>query len=218
MCPFFFLSKNPTHPLCSKTDNILISCLDDTELDFLGVPWPQYEECASSNGLDVLRLAFSCLATRLFDKFTSRIPTPEGLAPLTPAFLETYLTDLINTYTLQGVPVLVHCRGGVGRAGVIACCWLIKLGLCGWVEGEGKLASGTPPSPSLSDSPADMTIFPCSDPFGLPPVADTVKFVERIIAVVRKRRSLKAVETYEQVRFLVDFVDHLRDRSGTPQL
>jgi len=163
----------------------IVCCLDDSELEFLGVPWPEYEECAGKNGLDVLR-----------------IPTPEGLAPLTPASLEGHLTDLINTYTLHGVPVLVHCRGGVGRAGVIACCWLIKLGLCGWVEGEEKAIPGI--------SLADM-----ADVSGLTPlsVKDTAKFVERIITVVRNRRSVKAVETYEQVRFLVDFVDYLRERS-----
>lgn len=42
------------------------------------------------------------------------------------------------------------------------------------------------------------------------PRYDTVRFVERVIAVVRRRRSMKAVETYEQVKFLVDFVEHLR--------
>jgi protein tyrosine phosphatase len=44
------------------------------------------------------------------------------------------------------------------------------------------------------------------------PIApDTVRFVEKIIAVVRKRRSMKAIETYEQVSFLVDFVHYLRE-------
>ncbi|KAH8119471.1 hypothetical protein DFH11DRAFT_1874284 [Phellopilus nigrolimitatus] len=42
----------------------------------------------------------------------------------------------------------------------------------------------------------------------------TVQLVERAIVVVRRRRSLKAVETYEQVRFLVDFVEHLDSRAG----
>lgn len=32
--------------------------------------------------------------------------------------------------------------------------------------------------------------------------------------VVRRRRSLKAVETYEQVRFLIDFVEYLRAGDG----
>lgn len=123
----------------------------------------------------------------------SRLPTPEGLAPLTPAALDTHLTDLINTFTLRGVPVLIHCRGGVGRAGVVACCWIIKLGLCGWVEPHREPIPLTTPS---TRPDFDRT--------------DTLKFVEKIIAVVRKRRGMKAVETYEQVCFLVDFVEYLR--------
>jgi hypothetical protein len=34
---------------------LTISCLDDAELEFLGVPWPEYEECARNNEMDVLR-------------------------------------------------------------------------------------------------------------------------------------------------------------------
>src|ERR1700675_2629458 len=59
-----------------------------------------------------------------------RIPTPEGLTPLTPSSLDQQLTHLIKTYTLHGTNMLVHCRGGVGRAGLIGCCWLLRLGLC----------------------------------------------------------------------------------------
>ena len=47
------------------------------------------------------------------------LPIPEGLAPLTPAYLDVHLTSLINQYTFRGIPILVHCRGGVGRAGQI---------------------------------------------------------------------------------------------------
>jgi protein-tyrosine phosphatase len=141
--------------------------------------------------------ALSCYT---FNPMNSRLPTPEGLAPLTPSSLDTHLTDLINTFTLRGVPVLIHCRGGVGRAGVVACCWLIKLGLCGWVEPDGKAMPCTAPSGHLD--------------FVTPVRKDTVRFVEKIITVVRKRRSMKAVETYEQVSFLVDFVEYLRRRTG----
>jgi len=34
--------------------------------------------------------------------------------------------------------------------------------------------------------------------------------VERVIAVLRRRRSLKAIETYEQVRWLMEYVGWLR--------
>ena len=102
------------------------------------------------------------------------------MAPLDPALLDAQLSSLIHTYTLRGAALLIHCRGGVGRAGLLACCWMLKLGLCGPLAAEG---------------------------------ARTLQLVEKAIAAVRRRRSLKAVETYEQVRFLVDFVEYLRARA-----
>ncbi|KAJ7124902.1 protein-tyrosine phosphatase-like protein [Mycena epipterygia] len=148
----------------------IVCCLDDAELEFLGAPWCLYERAAKAVGISVLR-----------------IPTPEGLAPPSPASLDAHLTHIINAYTLRGVPILVHCRGGVGRAGVVACCWMLKLGLCGWLSGDGPvLACGVQ--------------------------SDTVQLVERVIGIARRRRSIKAVETYEQVKFLVDFVEYLRGK------
>ncbi|KAJ7072462.1 protein-tyrosine phosphatase-like protein [Mycena amicta] len=146
----------------------IICCLDDTELSFLGAPWHLYEPAARAVGISILR-----------------IPIPEGLAPASPASLDAHLTRIIDTYTLRGVPVLVHCRGGVGRAGVVACCWLLKLGLSGWLkEGSSETLPG-----------------------GVRP--DTIELVERVIGIARRRRSIKAVETVEQVQFLVDFVEFL---------
>ncbi|KAF9529298.1 protein-tyrosine phosphatase-like protein [Crepidotus variabilis] len=142
----------------------IVCCLDDDELDFLGAPWADYEYCANKIGMDVLRL-----------------PTPEGLPPISAAHLDGYLVDLIQQYSMKGRQILVHCRGGVGRAGVIACCWLIRFGLCGWTSGQA----------------ADGTL-------------DTVAFVREVISLVRKRRSMKAIETYEQVKFLVEYVEYLR--------
>lgn len=112
--------------------------------------------------------------------------------------------------------MLVHCRGGVGRAGVVACCWIIKLGLCGWVDSDAELSS-TSLFPSSVPAPKHLSgpgISSIGEGHGHTqagvPRYDTVRFVERVIAVVRRRRSMKAVETYEQVKFLVDFVEHLR--------
>ena len=149
----------------------IICCLDDDELEYLGASWAQYAQSTKDLGIDVLR-----------------IPTPEGFAPLTPGLLDAHLSKVIKTYTLHGVPVLVHCRGGVGRAGLVACCWALKLGLCGWIE------TGSCPAPGLVRR-------------------DTFQLVERMITTIRRRRSVKAVETYEQVKFLVDFVDFLRDQA-----
>lgn len=119
-----------------------------------------------------------------------RIPIPEGLAPIDPETLDAHLMKVIETFTMQGSAVLVHCRGGVGRAGIVACCWMLRLGLCGWLEAH---RADTVDSELVDDA--------------------TISLVERLISVVRRRRSLKAVETYEQVRFLVDYVKFLRERS-----
>ncbi|KAJ6497896.1 protein-tyrosine phosphatase-like protein [Mycena sanguinolenta] len=149
----------------------IICCLDDAELEFLGAPWHLYERAAKAVGISVLR-----------------IPTPEGLAPPSPASLDAHLTRIIDAYTLRGVPILVHCRGGVGRAGVVACCWMLKLGLCGWLRNENV--------PLLGGSVRQ----------------DTFELVERVIGIARRRRSIKAIETYEQVQFLVDFAEYLRSK------
>ncbi|KAH9924424.1 uncharacterized protein B0H18DRAFT_431688 [Fomitopsis serialis] len=157
-----------------------VCCLDDEELKLLGVPWADYSAIADEVGLDVLR-----------------IPTPEGLTPSSVSDFDAQLTKLIRSYTVNGLNVLVHCRGGVGRAGLVACCWMLKLGLCGGTE---FAASTTPEDlPTMEARAAETT---------LPVKKETMQLIERVITVVRRRRSPKAVETYEQVRFLVDFVEY----------
>jgi len=107
---------------------------------------------------------------------------------------------------MRGVPILTHCRGGVGRAGLIACCWVLKLGLCGWIETDLRYRSrrGMNVRAGMVDVDTESGVR-----------RDTMQLVERVIAVVRKRRSVKAVETYEQVKFLVDFVEYLRETPMT---
>lgn len=120
-----------------------------------------------------------------------------------PAILDSHLTKLIESYTLRGDTILVHCRGGVGRAGIIACCWMLKLGLCGWID----------PSPGKCDAPTEPIISgditSGQTPEGEPVSREKMLLVERLISVVRRRRSLKAIETYEQVKFLVEYVEFL---------
>jgi len=200
---------------------------------------------------------------------------PEGFAPLAPGMLNDQLDFLIRKYTLQGQNILVHCRGGVGRAGLVACCWMLKVGLCGWIQAPPVNGHGTTngvngvnwvtgpkppvrttaevflhrvnghapiPAPAplsndhsaLPDSPTDdkpqppprpdtplQTVSGPSPPSPPPPPIqwDTVDLVERVVRVVRWRRSVKAIETYEQVRFLVEFVEFLRGRCvPTPEV
>jgi hypothetical protein len=70
---------------------------------------------------------------------------------------------------------------------------MLKLGLCGWV--------------SVGDNAEAVDEGQVR--------RDTLEQVEKAIGVVRWRRSLKAIETYEQVKFLVGYVDYLRDRTSS---
>lgn len=182
--------------------------------------------------------------------------------------LDEHLTRLINTYTLSGTPILVHCRGGVGRAGLVACCWALKLGLCGWIDTEpasrgapgymAEMTTAAAPMPLASPSSSDE-VGALQENSKSPPSSvsvdrdadtnecrrdearseeqkkmvssdegaeggedvrqrtgvrrDTLQLVERAITLVRRRRSPKAVETFEQVKFLVDYIEFLRTKA-----
>ena len=81
------------------------------------------------------------------------------------------------------------------------------MGLCGWLEGEPE---PTPPRGSAPSTDCSETDTDTED--GQSVRADTIQMVERIISVVRRRRSVKAIESFEQVLFLVEFVEYLRSR------
>ncbi|KAF7731014.1 hypothetical protein EC973_001060 [Apophysomyces ossiformis] len=90
----------------------LVCCLDDNELGFLGASWPKYYEAAKRHNLDIIRL-----------------PMVEGSCPETIADIHA-VVQMVDDKIRQGENVLTHCRGGVGRAGLFACCWLLKNLLC----------------------------------------------------------------------------------------
>lgn len=69
---------------------------------------------------------------------------------------------------------------------------MLKLGLCGWLDAD-------------VDSSLQQSTEQEVD-------SETMRLVERLISVVRRRRSPKAIETYEQVRFLVEYVTFLREQ------
>lgn len=112
-----------------------------------------------------------------------RLPMAEGFAPPSPDILDGHLSYLITRYTLKGKSVLVHCRGGVGRAGLFACSWMIKLGLLGDII-------------NIHD-PTNRTLD------------GEMNVVEKVITVIRKRRSAKAIETPQQVQFILQYVHWL---------
>ncbi|KAI1320474.1 hypothetical protein EDD11_000859 [Mortierella claussenii] len=87
----------------------VICCLFDEELELLGSPIQKYVEAANSHGIDVIR-----------------IPMVEGSTPYSFEEMDRIL-DKMDETTRNGQNVLAHCRGGVGRAAVVACCWLLRL-------------------------------------------------------------------------------------------
>ncbi|KAI8068196.1 protein-tyrosine phosphatase-like protein [Gongronella butleri] len=90
----------------------LVCCLEDSELDYLGASWPKYSAIAVQQGLHVLRL-----------------PMIEGSCPNTLEEVDAVI-EVVNGKIRRGENVLTHCRGGVGRAGLFACCWLIHNTFC----------------------------------------------------------------------------------------
>ena len=83
------------------------------------------------------------------------------------------------------------------------------MGLCGWLEGEPESISprGMTPSTDSSGSETDTDVEDDQ-----PVRTDTIQMVERIISVARRRRSVKAIESFEQVLFLAEFIEYLRSR------
>ena len=142
----------------------MVCCLDDEELDMLGSPGAMYLEGVEAAGFDLIRL-----------------PIAEGFAPTDMIRFDIMMTSLILNYTLRGSSILVHCRGGVGRAGLLGCAWLLKMGLVGACSPE-----------TLDDS------------------SQALQLVLRVIDVVRHRRSPRAVETAEQVHFLLEYVRYMQ--------
>lgn len=149
--------------------NVIACCLDDNELISLGISWSEYKETATKIGLSILRF-----------------PMPEGLHPPDLNEFHDRLSILLNDFTFKGFNILVHCRGGVGRAGIIASAWILKMGLI----------------PNLLLPAINNETEHC------------LSILKSLINVVRLRRSLKAIETFEQVRFIFNFIVFLRKRAG----
>ncbi|GAA5800580.1 hypothetical protein HPULCUR_006016 [Helicostylum pulchrum] len=122
---------------------MLVCCLDDIEMEFLGAPWPKYELAAKDKGMKIIRL-----------------PMREGGCPSTLKEVKDAITE-VNKEIEKGNNVLVHCRGGVGRAGLFAGCWLLENSFCNTVE--------------------------------------------KAVYILRKQRSLKAIETMIQVEYLIKY-------------
>ncbi|WVN90678.1 uncharacterized protein L203_105920 [Cryptococcus depauperatus CBS 7841] len=174
----------------------VVCCLDNEELALLGVPWDNYRDVAAEIGLDVIRL-----------------PMPDGFTPVSIELFDAQVTLIVTRYSLQGVNVLVHCRGGVGRAGITACAWAIKMG---FVQPHPSLAiveeASRRRSSTFNNSSSSISSATSAPPAELEHQI-VMSIVERVIAMIRCRRGLKAIESYEQVQFLARYVASLRENA-----
>ncbi|GAA5965405.1 hypothetical protein JCM21900_004785 [Sporobolomyces salmonicolor] len=155
---------------------MVVCCLDDQELAYLGTPYQEYAAACSSLGISILR-----------------IPMVEGFAPSSPSSLDVQLECLIQNHTLRGESVLAHCRGGIGRAGLVASCWMIKMGFVG--------AAGTGMVGEREESEVDWM------------KEEPMRILERVIELIRRRRSVKSIETTHQVLFLLQYIIYLQQNA-----
>jgi ADP-ribosyl-[dinitrogen reductase] hydrolase len=94
--------------LSAEGTQVLVSLLEDEEAAFLRIP--TLFSAAAARGLEVCRL-----------------PVPDGGVPSLPAARE--LVARIVGRLAAGQTVVVHCRGGLGRAPTLAGCVLVALGV-----------------------------------------------------------------------------------------
>lgn len=167
----------------------LVCCLSDAELETIGVKWEEYLREADRLGLDLIR-----------------IPIVEGNCPTSQAALDPWLNEIILHCTLKGINVLVHCRGGVGRAGTLAACWLIKMGL---------VDEHAPEKVVLRHQTGDT--WPDISRGGGSGMSPGQEIMWQSVQVVRLRRSTKAIETAEQAAYVARFGDYIAQRSRAQQ-
>ena len=94
----------------SQEISIIICLLNDYELRSIGVNVDQYKHTCA-------RLEITFI----------QYPIIEMAAPDSIGSLEANVMVPVIQALTEGRVVLIHCRGGIGRAGTIACCLLLKL-------------------------------------------------------------------------------------------
>ena len=84
---------------------LIICLLNDYEIRSIGCDVKKYEKTCQENGVELLKYPIIEMAP------------PEDVAQ----FHVEVVTKVLSTIA-QGQNVLAHCRGGIGRAGLLACC------------------------------------------------------------------------------------------------
>lgn len=92
---------------------LVVNLLDDAELDYLGAGIEEYRNAATSHNVSILRF-----------------PLPDGGAPKSYQIFHQQIIKVMDDHLSSGKNVLCHCRGGIGRAGLVACCWLLFRKVC----------------------------------------------------------------------------------------
>jgi len=111
-----FLKRNLANDflrLRSAQITLVVNCLPDADLVKLGTPISDYLSVAEAFGLHVIR-----------------IPMLEGGVPQNSIERVAMQIDAIVGYVRNGANVLIHCKGGVGRASLVAACMLMRLEVC----------------------------------------------------------------------------------------
>ncbi|PNY82680.1 cyclin-dependent kinase inhibitor 3 family protein [Deinococcus koreensis] len=101
--------------LAESGATVIAPLIEDFEFGLLGMEG--YHDAAAAYGL----LIAPC-------------PIPDRGVPADPQAFAAYLDELM-THLLDGRSVVVHCRGGLGRAGLTAACLLVQ----GGMDAEGAI-------------------------------------------------------------------------------
>lgn len=95
----------------TRQTSVIVCLLNDSELILLGITPRSYREICISNEIEFIQY-----------------PIIEMAAPREDhAYFDSELIEGIVSRLNQGKSIIVHCRGGIGRAGLVACCVLGKL-------------------------------------------------------------------------------------------
>ncbi|GGI76964.1 cyclin-dependent kinase inhibitor 3 family protein [Deinococcus wulumuqiensis] len=95
--------------LARQGTNVIAPLIEEFEFEMLGMDG--YHEKAEAHGLSI-----------------SACPIVDGDVPSDPQRFGEFLDELMEGL-LDGKNVVVHCRGGLGRAGLTAACLLVQAGM-----------------------------------------------------------------------------------------
>ncbi|KAL7753036.1 hypothetical protein RI367_001487 [Sorochytrium milnesiophthora] len=195
--------------LASLGVSSIVCCLDDRELGGLGAPWDEYLREATRLNIEILR-----------------IPIVEGYAPASMPELHQMVLNIEDRVS-RGINMLIHCRGGIGRAALVACSWMLYVGYIHPAPTRAPVTLTAIPSPPLAPQPPQglVVVSSGSNTPAAPaetdaePDAATVAYVnssaERVIQLVRILRSPKAIETVQQEEFLAKYAMFLHQSKST---